>query len=514
MPANESPQSASRSAESAAPSRGPRTKPASVLLIKASRLTLPGSAMVPPLGLLYLASVLRRDGRAQVRVLDMRLSRDWKADLSRALRELEPDVVGISALTVERRAMKAIAGRIKAERPGLPVIVGGPHATSFPADCLREQAVDAVCVGEGEEIIGQLVDAAVERADLGSLRGVYTRASLPPAGPPAFAPLPDVESLPFPSWDLLRLADYFPNRSMSGMNDWKYAVMMTSRGCPYRCTFCHAIHGKRHRARSPESVLEELKTLGGLLGHGGVVEILDDTFNLQVDRAKRILQGFASTNGRLMPAFPNAVRTDLVDEETLDLMKAARSPLINFAIETGSPRIQRLIKKNLDLEKARRVIESASRRDLYTGGFFMLGFPDETREEMLETIRYACSTPLVMAHFFKVIPFPGTELWSRALESGRGEEALLDGDYLTSQFNLSAVSDRELAGICRLAFRRFYGRPTAMWRVLRRYPRLSLLPNRFVQFLAHVVKNRGHWKRPAEETESGTGGRAMGVEPS
>lgn len=459
---------------------------APVLLIKAGNLTLPGSSMVPPLGLMYLASVLRDQGHP-VRLLDTRLSSDWGADVDAA--SDGAGWVGVSALTVERASMKAIARRIKARRPGLTVVAGGPHATAFPADCLGEPAIDAVVVGEGESVIGDLARAG--RDPVPDLPGVYTR-DRPAGGDPAPARAPDVESLPFPAWDLVRAPDYFPHRSMSGMGGWSYSLLVTSRGCPYRCCYCHRIHGKRFRPRSAASVAGELDVLGRVIGRG-VVEVLDDVFNLQKDRAMAILDAFRATGGRLVPAFPNGMRADLADGDLLDGIAAAGCPHLAFAIETGSSRLQRQIGKRLDLDRAREAIAGASRRGLYTNGFFMLGFPGETRAEMLETVAYARSAPFVTAQFFKVIPFPGTDLWAGLGERADQYRDLLDVDYFSSSINLSAASDADVAAIFRLAYLSFYGRPRQVWRILRRHPARSQLLARASQTLALIVRNRALW---------------------
>jgi radical SAM superfamily enzyme YgiQ (UPF0313 family) len=459
-----------------------------VLLVKAARVTLPGTTIVPPLGLMYLASRLRQDIGCSVHVLDTNLSEDWRRDLGRALDELAPDVLGISALSVERRHAKAVARFAKGRRPGLPIMVGGPHATSFPTDLLAEPSIDAVLVGEGEEVIARLVEALVGRGAPGALPGVYT-AAFPPGKAPVFAPIPDVDALPLPAWDLVRPRDYFAHRSMSGVSSWAYAVMATSRGCPYRCTFCHNVHGKRFRPRSVESVKEEMELLGRVLGTG-VVEFLDDGFNLDTDRAKRILEAFVATGGRLRPAFPNGLRADRADLELLDLVKAARSPLLAFAVESASPRIQKLIRKDLDLDRTRVIAEAAARRGLYTNGFFMLGFPGETRAEMLQSIRYAVTTPFSMAYFFKVVPYPGTGLWESVAARLPGIEDRFDADFYSSPFNLSAVSDREFAVLYWLAYAAFYGRPGTLWGLMRKYPVPSDLFGRAAQSIALLTRSR------------------------
>jgi radical SAM superfamily enzyme YgiQ (UPF0313 family) len=463
---------------------------AGVLLVKAAKVTLPGDPTVPPLGLLYLASVLRQAGY-RVRVLDLRITRDWQAALQDALRDETPALLGISALTAERNSMKAIARAAKALHPDLPVLVGGAHPTSDPTDCFTEPAIDAALVGEGEAAILELVGTMLDGGDPAAIKGVYTHASPPGEAPPS-AIKPDLERLPLPAWDLVPLEEYFRRRSMSTRPTRSYAVMSTSRGCPYRCEYCHENHGKTFRARSPEAVADEVRYLTRTVG-GGTLEIVDDIFNLHKDRSKLILRDIAR-EGAWRTAFPNGVRGDLIDDETLDLFAACRTPHLSIAVETASPRLQREIRKHLNIDKVRAVVEGGARRGIYMVGFFILGLPTETRDEMLATVSFARETPFDAAYFFKVLPFPGTGMWERLGEAERGHaERELDGDSFRSTVNMSAVSDLELAMIYRLAHLSFYGRPSAIWRIWKKHPsRLQLLPQ-MSEVASILLFNRAVW---------------------
>lgn len=440
--------------------------------------------MVPPMGLLYLAAVLRERGGVDVRILDLRLEADWRAALDETLRAFQPDAVGISSLTFEFKRAVEVVGAIRAWNPEVRIALGGPHATASPRTALDESGVDAVVVGEGEEIVIPLFRALAER-EAPRLTGVLTPGGLASDEPLRPAPAPDVEQLPLPAWDLVHLPAYWRHASMTTLSPWRYAPLITSRGCPWRCTYCHEIHGKRLRTRSIASVQSELERLLPLVGDGAI-EILDDNFNAAPNRAKQLLDLFCRTDGRLRPTFPNGVRSDRVDDELLDLMKKSRTEFLSFAIESGNTSIQKDIGKNLDLDAARTAIEGASRRGLYSNGFFMLGFPGETLEQMLETVRFALSVPLVQAMFFRVVPFPGTALWNATRASGAG----VSDDYFVNSANVSAVPDRTFAALFRLAYFAFYLRPTQVVRVVRSYPDLSRLSLRVASTLGFLFARR------------------------
>jgi radical SAM superfamily enzyme YgiQ (UPF0313 family) len=451
-----------------------------ILLVKPSHLRAYQPSMVPPLGLMVLASVLRDKGGHDVAMVDTRLYEDPASAIDRALKDFQPDVIGISYITFERDHAALLCRQFRAWRQDVPIILGGPHPSALPVASLEQTGADAAVIGEGEEVLPSLVEALVSRHRPG-LQGVVLKGDIHTAGPQTPAPAPDVNLLPLPAWDLVDLDEYARHPSMCILGPWRYAVMSTSRGCPWRCVYCHNLHGKRFRPRSLERVGEELDLLQHRLGRG-VVEILDDSFNANPDRAKGILELFCRTDGRLQPAFPNGIRSDLVDSEMLDLMKRSGTRYISFAIESGSPEVQRRIHKNLDLDAARLAIEGASARGLYSNGFFMLGFPGETLGEMLRTIRFSLEVPLRQALFFRVVSLPGS---SMRQDHGHDDQDLTGiDDFHFSRTNLSAVSERVLQAVHRMAYVAFYSRPRAF------HTLVTVNRRRFRWFLPYFLSGR------------------------
>ena len=444
---------------------------ARVLLVKPSGFGFHRD-LIPPVGLLYLAAVLRQRGGHDVRILDTRLARDAEAALDRALLDFKPDLVGFSAISAERRSLARQAALVRTRMPSTPIIVGGPHPTALPRMTLRDAGADAVVVGEGEVVVVPLVEMLLQRQDPSALPGVVTAATSFVPGAVRFppAPLPDLDALPLPAWDLIDLAEYHRRDSGSSLSPWRYAVMISSRGCPWTCSFCHNVHGKRFRPRSLASIAAEIQLLQGLLGNGAV-EIMDDNFNLDLDRAKGVLELFCQTGGRLRPSFITGVRSDRVDEPFLDLMQRARTPFVTFAIESGNAAIQKQIGKNLNLDAARQAIFGAARRHLYTNAFFILGFPGETRDQMEDTLRFSHGVPLTQAHFFRLLAYPGSRIWDQVVaERPAVLERFDEGDFFVPSMNLSAVPDREYDRIYRMAWLSFYARPGQAVRLLRGYP--------------------------------------------
>ena len=212
--------------------------------------------------------------------------------------------------------------------------------------------------------------------------------------------IPDLDSLPYPDYSLVDL-EAFSNQylTFSAKIYQPHANILTTRGCAYRCMYCHHILGKKFRARSPENVLAEIRFLHERYGVTDF-QIIDDIFNFDIDRAKTVCNLLIKSGLKLTLSFPNGVRGDIMDEELIDKMAEAGTKYVSYAVETASPRLQKLIRKNLDLDRVFRAIEYTAKAGIITRGFFMLGFPTETEAEALQSmnsprpLRYAAPRTL------------------------------------------------------------------------------------------------------------------------
>ncbi len=443
---------------------------AKVLLVKMTKSFAGDKALSPPLGLLYLAAYLRRERPGdEIRLLDLRLARGGARAMEDALRGFEPDLIGLSAMTIEAATLHAAAAWCKGRLPRVPILAGGPHASSFGPQVLADANIDYALAGEGEKGFVAFVAALEAGRREPVISGLMHRAR--GGGITAHPPnqdLVDLADLPYPAWDLHDFDRYTDSR-MASISHGRYAAVFTSRGCPYQCTYCHQIFTKRFRAMPPERVLDELEHVVRTYGIREF-EIYDDTFNLDYGRAAAICDGIVRRGLNLRLLFPNGVRGDLLDEALIRKLRQAGAIHMVFAVESASPRIQKDIKKNVNLPKLRQVIRLAAREGIFAWGFFMLGFPKETRRELWRTLRYAWSSALHGAYFFIVVPQAGTELARQAgLDVGRYAD-ITATDYFTMKNTIAGVSHWELWLYQQLALLLFYGNPLRIWRAIRVYP--------------------------------------------
>ncbi len=428
----------------------------------------------PPMGLLSLAGYLREYGDFEIEIFDGRNLESKPGEIADAIKRSRPDVLGITAFSMENREAHNVAAMGKELFPEMPVVIGGPYPTSQPEEAMADPNIDVAVIGEGERSALALFNALKNDGDWGDIRELAFRrnGALVRTDPVDY--IIDLDEIPFPAWDLIDLESYFTRekrkRKTMNQHQMKQRVvqLFTTRGCPYRCAYCHNLFGKRLRYRSIENVIAELKMLKERYGIEEV-EIIDDIFNLDLGRAKNIFRRIIEEKLDLKFCFPNGLRSDRMDEEFLDLLKEGGAYRLVFAIESGSPRIQKLIRKNVKLELAQRNIEWAANRGFSLGGFFMIGFPTETEEEVWNTINFALNSKLGTATFFVVIPFPGTDMYQMAKDEGFN----LSGSYEHYQkvaVNVSRVPTDRLEQLRKLALRKFYLDPKRIWRYVRTTP--------------------------------------------
>jgi len=430
-----------------------------------------------PLGLLTLISVLRHryPGKYEIQLIEQALYDLTTEDVMKRFRTFDPQVVGFSALSMEAGEMDEIIRVIKKEKPECITVMGGPHSSVFYDWALEEEGLDYAVIGEGEETFPELLEALEQERPLEEVRGLAFKkdGKLILTEPRPY--IEDLDSIPLPAWDLVDFYKYSLQPSMNTFcHSRPWAIIFTSRACPFKCAYCHNIFGKKVRKRSVENVMAEIELL---VNQYGVKElhIVDDIFNVDLERAKRICDEIIKRGIEVKLAFPNGLRADMMDRELIKMLKQAGAYSMTYAIETASPRLQKLIRKNLNLEKAKQVIEWTYEEGIIPQAFFMLGFPTESKEEMESTIKWALDSKILRGWFFTVVVYPRTQLLEIA------KQAYPDFDFSGYDlFDLRYWSEvpfyYRVTGINtfkaqRNAYRRFFLRPQIIFKILWWFPK-------------------------------------------
>lgn len=430
------------------------------------------------MGLMYIAAVLKMAGH-EPKIYDYcRDHRDLHL-LKGIITDWQPDFIGISIIVTELENTKRIMGMIRHLLPKIPVTFGGPWPSVNPQEAIKTFGADFVVMGEGELVFPELIDAIKNGRSMGLIPGmafmVDGQVKINPGQPLTEE---ELNALPFPAWELLDHSLYAKMLSGAGVGCRSYMAIVTSRGCPFKCAYCHRTMGKVFRKRTAESVLAEMEELR--FKHGfKEFEIVDDCFNLDRERMYAILNGIRERLGDVKLHFGNGLRTDMLEPEDMLVFKHAGTVSAGFAIETSSPRLQKLIHKNLNIDKAVLAINAAVKAGIYSTGFFMIGFPTETYGEASATVEFAVRSSLHRASFMLVTPFAGSALAEMAADILKTRNDNINPrkmTFFTSTLNVSAMSDNDLQKVFRCAYRRFYLNPKRLFNLVIHHPQISSLP--------------------------------------
>ena len=447
-----------------------------------------------PLGLMYLSSFIKMHGYRDVKIVHMGIERIGLDELAEEILAYNPDVVGISALTLESRGMFQVAKIVKQYRQDCLVIAGGPHPSGDPAGMLKDDNIDLVVCGEGELALLNILKAYETNGRYHTIENVYSRHGKEIIAPVKVGYHMDIDRLPFPDWDAIDMEKYaqFQPMTIYLHDGQKYASIFTSRGCPFQCIYCHNIFGKSFRAHSPHRVLEEIRILYDQYGITRF-QILDDIFNFNRDRAVDILKQIISSGMKIKLYFPNGLRGDMLDRELIDLLIKAGAVYVSLAVETASPRLQKEIKKNISFDSLNEALEYISTKNIVVNGFFMIGFPTETFGDVMQTISYALFSKFDSAGFFLVHPFAGTGLARYLNETGRSIPSSVGDEnvYCLVKNDLSVYShfkNWQLKLIFCLTNLIFYANPFRIIKIMANVPNNKTMKRIVSQYFARIFQ--------------------------
>jgi len=441
--------------------------------------------VTPDLGIGFLASAMRNAGY-EADFIDVRRDALSRAAFIDRVKAHPYPMVGVKVFSTALAEANEVLAAIRQAAPGVKIVIGGPHPTHAPEGSLVScPDADVAVIGEGDAAIVELARRFESGESLASVESVAYRenGAITVNARRSFM---ELDALPLPAWDLMdpRLYRDFEDLWYFSMGDLT-APVTVGRGCPFKCTFCSdfIVSGKNVRYRKVESVIAEIELL---VSRYGVDEIhlTDSIFTIN----KKYVYEFANTlvrkNIKIHWATPYGTRLDTLDADLLRAMEDSGCYGTSVGIESGTERMMRFIKKQITpqlVEEKLALIKSTT--DFLVQGFFILGYPTETRETMQATIDFACRLPLDMAVFAPFRATPGTEI-ARYLEENEPE---FKPDWVNQTVESLLYSPRgipaaEMEQWHRKAYRAFYFRPATAFRFLRMIRgkrELSLLARKF-----------------------------------
>jgi len=406
----------------------------------------------PPLGLAYLASMVRDEH--DVRIVDS-LAEDYKyGDVERIIKKYDPDVVGITSTTSMIPDAYAIAKIAKRYNENVKIVMGGPHVTFLPETTFQEcPCIDFIVRGEGELTFRELIDSLERDRDPSNILGLSINLRDKVKNNPPRPLIKDIDTIPMPSYDLLPMEKY----QADGV---RFGTVMTSRGCPFNCAFCSSSlqFGKRWRGHSDSRVIEELKHLHEKY-RIQEIEFLDDTFTLNKHRAIRIARRMVREG--LDISWSASSRVDTFTEEVAEAMKKSGCHTIYFGIESGSQKTLNFIGKGITPEQSISAVKKAKKHKLRALGSFVIGFPEETKEDIEKTIKLSKKVGVDFAQFTIATPYPGTKLWDCALS----KKLILTFNWrkyttLDPVMKLKNFTPQQIKRMLQRAYLSFYLRPS------------------------------------------------------
>ncbi|MFH1309489.1 MAG: radical SAM protein [Candidatus Omnitrophota bacterium] len=362
-----------------------------------------------PLGLGYIASYLRRKSHEVLLCEPEAQGLSYKMIHDIFFRE-KPDVIGISSATPNFYNAVKLAKLAKTATTAV-VVYGGAHASAIPEFIVQKygEYFDYLVVGEGEETLGELAACLNDRQIPFEVPGLCFSHNGNVVRTENRKPMENLDSLPYPARDLISPKLFRPN--MHNVRYKKCFTMLTSRGCPFNCSFCasYLTMGKRYRPHSADYVLGEMSFLRERYNAQQLI-INDDTFTLDRGRLVEICEGMIKK--RLNFKWFCFSQIAAVDKDVLKLMNEAGCYNIGFGVESASPRIMESIGKTIPLKKCAEVINDANALGIKTQAFFVFGKKGETLQEMKDTVKFALSVNPTLAFFNMLVPYPGTRDFS------------------------------------------------------------------------------------------------------
>lgn len=413
-----------------------------------------GRSNMPPLGLLYIARSIEDEGH-EVEVIDFYCESNPEDILNRKLKSV--DVVGLCVYNRTRYETNEISKKVKEFDSKIKIIIGGPQSTFLPEKTLSEIEKADICIeGEGEFVIKDIILAFEGKKNLSDINGIYYRENNQIKKGKSAQVIIDLNSLNFPSRHLIEHYDY---GMVEGINFFKpkFTTMVSSRGCPFQCTFCsrHISMIEVYRERSADNIIKELQEISERYKS---VMMIDDNFLANKKRSKKIMDKLIEIGSNIEIHIEGA-RVDSADKELYNKMKKANVKTIQYGFESGNQDVLDYYNKRITIDQIKKASKLANRMGFFIIGTFIFGAPIETEKHIKDTLKLAKSIPLDVAIFIPLTYQYGSDMWIDAVKKGlidNNEGFVVRAD---KKRGLSNFSFEELNKISQNATNKFYIRP-------------------------------------------------------
>ncbi len=421
-------------------------------------------SQAPPLGLCYLAASVRKCGFS-VQIID---APALNMDITRTTAEIEKvntQLIGLTASTVSIYRASELAKAIKKSGVKAPIMIGGPHVSSLPQETLEEfKEFDIGVINEGEFTLPEIISCYKEGGKTGTIAGLVYREGEKVVLSPARKNIEDLDSIPYPAWDLL---PYLPKHYKPSPHSYQRlpsSSLMSSRGCNGTCTFCaRPFMGEKYRAHSAEYTLGMIDYLVKAYAIKDIM-FYDDNFLLDKKRVQTICEELLKKNYKI--SWSCLARPEITSDDLFDLIKKAGCWQIAYGIESADQTILDTIKKRVTLERISEVIKKTNQAGIHSRGYFMIGCPGETKETIEKTTRFIRESGLKDFHVTFCTPMPGAELFETAHNYGTFERDWKKLGFWDPVFIPKDMTKQELIESHRRMYRKFYLRPSIFLRYL------------------------------------------------
>jgi len=423
-----------------------------------------GEESIPGLGPLVLAAVARQRGY-RVHLIDAKAQGASIEATSRRIAALRPDYLGLSATTISVTNAARIAARVRELVPGVVSIVGGPHASAVPERTLEAfEAFDYAIAGEGEHSLFDLLGRLEAGAPVDDVAGLARRTQGGIRANPRAPYIDDLDELPMPAWDLLPDFPYRFQPSLFSYPRTPVATVITSRGCPFSCSFCdRSTSGRKGRMHSVDYVVRMCRHLVEL----GVKHILfvDDLFTVRKQRVAEMCEAFLQEGFGF--SWSCSSHPNLLDLDTLRLMRRAGCWQIAYGIESGSQRILDVVKREVRIPRMRETLRMTRAAGIRTKGYLMIGHPTEGIDSLEENLRFVREVELDLCQITKFTPYPGTPAYPTVRQHGSFEENWERMNAMNFIFLPHGLDEITLEDYFHRLYRGFYTRPDVLWGLAR-----------------------------------------------